>query len=248
MAEDLKVTLPDGRVVGAQLRRSSRVSVPRIRLGAQAPLHIVVPEGMRMAEASAALESKASWIAAKLDRIEDLRASADPLGLDRPGVVWLGGRALPVRNVSDARHARVVDDELRLPAPSDGEEEAVAILRWYRRTARAELRRVVHHETGRLGVACEALAVRDQRTRWGSCSPAGSLSFSWRLVMMPREIARYVVIHELLHVRTPNHSRAFWRALAVAMPGWEEQASWLRRNGDQFRRWTPSAALTLSIR
>lgn len=239
MAETLSVALPDGRLVEARLRRSARATVPRIRLGAEAPLHIVVPTDMPLDQARTALESKAPWIAAKIEGIEDLRASADPLGLDRPGVVWLDGQALAVRMVPGARIARVVDGELRVPDQGDGEEVAAAIGRWYRRTARAELRRLVDEEARRLGIVYETIAVRDQRTRWGSCSPAGTLSFSWRLVMMPREIARYVVVHELLHVRTPNHSKAFWRSLACAKPGWEEQASWLRRNGDQFRRWRP---------
>jgi predicted metal-dependent hydrolase len=238
MAEGLNVVLPDGRIVAAEVRRSARATVPRIRVGASAPLHIVVPAAMGLDEIGGALNEKASWIASKLDGIQELRASADQLDLDRPNLVWLHGKPIPVRLVWNIRAAGVVENVLCVPL-TGAETEAAAIERWYRRRARADFGKLVAEEAGRLGINCRSLAVRDQRTRWGSCSSAGNLSLSWRLVMMPPEIARYVVIHELLHVRTPNHSRAFWRSLAAAMPGWDEHAAWLRRNGEQFRRWSP---------
>jgi predicted metal-dependent hydrolase len=234
----LDVALPDGRIVTARVRPSARARMPRVRVGAQVPLHLVIPHGATAQQASSALDQKARWIADKLDAIERLRCEAVPLGLDRPGVVWLAGEAITVRQVEAGRGPRMRGGALEVTA---GEPNALreTIGRWYRRQARASLRPVVAEEAERLGIQPGRLVVRDQRTRWGSCSSAGTLSFSWRLVIAPPEVLRYVAIHELLHLRIANHSKGFWRSLGTAMPDWEVRAAWLRRHGDELRGYQP---------
>ena len=83
--------------------------------------------------------------------------------------------------------------------------------------------------------------MRDQRTRWGSCSAEANLSFNWRLVLTPPEVLEYVVIHELCHLRVANHTKAFWRLLEAALPGWQGPASWLADHGAELRAYRPSA-------
>jgi predicted metal-dependent hydrolase len=72
------------------------------------------------------------------------------------------------------------------------------------------------------------VAIRDQRSRWGSCSPRRDISLNWRLVMMPAEVRDYVLLHELAHLRVPNHSRRFWRLLDEICPSWRAARRWLR--------------------
>jgi predicted metal-dependent hydrolase len=74
------------------------------------------------------------------------------------------------------------------------------------------------------------VSVRDQRSRWGSCSPAGHICLNWRLVLMPESVRDYVLIHELMHLRRPDHSHHFWRLVARACPGYEHARRWLREN------------------
>ena len=97
-------------------------------------------------------------------------------------------------------------------------------------------------EAARLGLSYSRIAVRDQRTRWGSCSTRGTLSFSWRLALAPPEVLEYVVVHELLHLREHNHSRAFWQLLDVHRPGWRAEAGWLRMHGEELQAYTPSSS------
>ncbi len=78
-----------------------------------------------------------------------------------------------------------------------------------------------------------------------ACSRAGNLSFNWSLVLASPEGLEYVVVHELWHLREPNHAKAFWRLLDAARPGWPEQACWLRENGHELHAYEP--ALTLSV-
>jgi predicted metal-dependent hydrolase len=96
-------------------------------------------------------------------------------------------------------------------------------------------------EAAALGVSFERITIRDQRTRWGSCSSRGTLSFNWRLVLAPFEVLDYVVVHELCHLREPNHSPRFWRLVASRRPGWRAQRDWLRDFGPELLAFRPAA-------
>jgi predicted metal-dependent hydrolase len=90
-----------------------------------------------------------------------------------------------------------------------------------------------------LGVEHRAIRIRDQRSLWGSCSPRGTLSFNWRLVLAPFEVLDYVVVHELCHLREPNHSRRFWQLVERHRPHWREQRDWLREYGAELLAFEP---------
>ena len=78
------------------------------------------------------------------------------------------------------------------------------------------------------------IRIGGQRTLWGSCSPRGTLSFNWRLVLAPPEVLDYVVVHELCHLRVPNHSRRFWALVERHRPHWRQQRHWLRDYGPEL--------------
>ncbi len=103
-----------------------------------------------------------------------------------------------------------------------------------RRTARELVAMVIEDEAPALGVNYRRVAIRDQRTRWGSCSPRGTLSFNWRLALAPFEVLDYVVVHELCHLREPNHSPRFWDLVTSRRPGWKKQREWLRDYGPEL--------------
>ena len=84
------------------------------------------------------------------------------------------------------------------------------------------------------GVAVTGIAVRDQRSRWGACSRRRAITLNWRLAQMPASVRDYVILHELMHVRQPNHSRSFWREVESVCPGWRDAERWLRRHGREI--------------
>ncbi len=110
-----------------------------------------------------------------------------------------------------------------------------------RRAARELVTMVAEEEAEALGVSFSRIEVRGQRTRWGSCSARGTLSFNWRLVLAPFEVLDYVVVHELCHLREPNHSPRFWRLVAERRPGWRAQRDWLRAHGAELLAFLPDA-------
>src|SRR3954470_6755252 len=80
------------------------------------------------------------------------------------------------------------------------------------------------------GLTVARVSVRNQRWRWGSCSPKRHICLNWRLVLMPESVREYVLIHELMHLRRLDHSTTFWKLVAAACPGYEDARKWLRAN------------------
>lgn len=82
-----------------------------------------------------------------------------------------------------------------------------------------------------IGVTYGRITVRDQKTRWGSCSQTGNLNFNFRLILAPLEVLDYVVVHELCHRRQMNHSTQFWQEVAQVLPDYRKRKAWLTENG-----------------
>lgn len=84
------------------------------------------------------------------------------------------------------------------------------------------------------GLTVGRVTIRDQRSRWGSCSPRGHISLNFRLLLMPESVRDYVLVHELMHLKQADHSRRFWRLVAAACPGFREAERWLRKHGSSL--------------
>ena len=108
-----------------------------------------------------------------------------------------------------------------------------------RAAARELVTTLAESQAERIGVEYGRIRIGGQRTLWGSCSPRGTLSFNWRLALAPLEVLDYVVVHELCHLRVPNHSRRFWALVERHRPHWRRQRDWLRDNGPELLAFRP---------
>ena len=84
------------------------------------------------------------------------------------------------------------------------------------------------------GLTVTRISIRGQRSRWGSCSPKGHIALNYRLMLTPPHVREYILIHELMHLKQPDHSRTFWRHVEAACPGFRDAERWLRRHGSSL--------------
>jgi predicted metal-dependent hydrolase len=108
-----------------------------------------------------------------------------------------------------------------------------------RREARARILLIAQSEAAALGVMYERITVRDQRSRWGSCSSKGALSFNWRLVLAPHDVLDYVVVHEVCHLVEHHHGPAFWKLVERRRPQYRDSKCWLDEHGWEILAYQP---------
>ena len=111
-----------------------------------------------------------------------------------------------------------------------------------RREAQARIALIAPSEALALGVRYRRLVIRDQRSRWGSCSTKGTLSFNWRLVLTPHDVLDYVVVHEVCHLAEHNHGARFWQLVARRRPGFRDAKAWLDDHGWEVLAYRPPEA------
>jgi hypothetical protein len=198
-----------------------------LRVQPDGSVRVTIPRRGSRREGEAFLQRSRAWV----DRQQAKLASAPSRrGLGEGDVVLLGGIRTPIRvdEVPSRVTVRVGSVEASSRSPAD---VRVLVTRALRAHAERVLPLRLHGLAAGLGLHVRRVSIRNQKGRWGSCSPTGTISLNWRLVQMPPEVCDYVLVHELMHVREPNHSRRFWKHVAQACPWHLEARRWLTREG-----------------
>lgn len=209
--------------IALTVRRSARARRMTLRVSRMdGRVTLTLPQEVADSEGLAFAGSRAEWIRKHL---------ADQ---EAPQPVKFGGE-VPVlgvaRRIVPTRGKRLLLDGDNLHVPGDPEQLGRRVQVWLRHLARRELAAASDHFAQKLGVSYTKLSLRDTRSRWGSCSQAGRLMYSWRLVMAPHEVLSYVAAHEVAHLRQMNHSRAFWQLVEEIYGPPDRAKNWLRLQG-----------------
>lgn len=123
----------------------------------------------------------------------------------------------------------------RIDNVSSNKPEDSALVNKHKKYARKIFEAKVAYYNQFTGGNYTSITIRDQKTRWGSCSGRGTLSFNWRLILAPPEILDYVVVHELCHLTHMNHSKEFWELVESVIPDYKTKRKWLKENGHTLR-------------
>ena len=234
--------LPGGSLE-CTVRRSARARHLRVTVDPRHAAIIVVParaarnrgEAERLAESFIA--EREPWLRRHLDRQARQREEIASMGPPRDGGLFrFRGETHRLRVVAAGRRRSTVSreggdagDELVVRVGASDRRNLDAILEsWLREKARVAIHREIERHATALNVAPVAVTIRDTRTRWGSCSRARRLSFSWRLVLAPPEALETVVVHELAHLRVFGHGPGFWAIVASRRPDHRIWRRWLR--------------------
>jgi predicted metal-dependent hydrolase len=207
-----------------RVRRSDRARRVRVSVDARGEVEVVLPRRSPERAAAAAIVELRPWIDRRLEEAGAVRAALAARGATLPYL----GRTLALRPESGRRRVHRRDDDLLVPGDAGA---PAAIERWYRRAAQREITPRLDAAVATLGTSYSKLTIRNQRTRWGSCSATGAMSFNWRLLLAPEPVLDYVVWHEACHLRVMDHSTVFWTLVARHCPDYEDHRRWLRRHG-----------------
>jgi predicted metal-dependent hydrolase len=228
----------DGAVHLVRLRRHRQARRYTLRVVAVTREAVLtMPPRGSFREAREFAEKHGAWIAARLDRLP--RAAPFEHGVEIPlrGVV----HAIAHRRSARGTVWTETDREGRRLLCVAGHAAHVArrITDHLKREAKRDLEAAVARYTDRLGVKVKVrrISIRDQVSRWGSCSTSGALSFSWRLVLAPRFVLDYLAAHEVAHIVEMNHSTRFWRLLGRICPDMERAKAWLDVHGTDLHRY-----------
>lgn len=209
--------------------RSLRARHYRLTLRKDGVAVATVPARGSEREARAFVEQHRGWLA---------RARARHARKPRVAEVWTvgthvlwRGELTEIRSASAGEHPAVclAADVFRVPSP-EGDLRARLEAQFARR-AKIELPARTWELAAETGADVKHVTVRNQRSRWGSCSAGGTISLNWRLVQTPDSVRDYIIYHELMHRREMNHSARFWARVQEVCPWWRDAEKWLKRNG-----------------
>ncbi|WP_026615266.1 M48 family metallopeptidase [Ensifer aridi] len=218
-----------GKVLPLTIRQNARATRMTLRIepGGRA-LKLTIPTGLPDREVNAFLTRHQGWLMTKLARF------SGESELEHGGTILIRGVAHRIERTGRLRgltEAVVVDDEAVLRVGGAEEHLRRRVADYLKREARGELERLVGVYAGRIGRRARSLSLKDTRSRWGSCSAEGDLSFSWRIAMAPPKVIAYLAAHEVAHLQEMNHGPDFWALCERLCPDAKNAKHWLKRNG-----------------
>ena len=219
----------DSGIVAVTLRRHARARNYTLRLKSAtgAPV-LTMPKRGSLRQARAFLDRHAGWLLREMDKLP----KSEPI---------VDGATIPLRGIPHRiRHAPGRRGTVAVETGDDGAALVVSgnaahlrrrTIDFLKREAKRDLEPLVMGYAEALGVAATSIRLRDQTSRWGSCTATGRLSFSWRLIMAPPFVLDYLAAHEVAHLREMNHSRRFWRIVEQLCPHTRQARAWLKSEG-----------------
>lgn len=216
----------EGRAVPLTIRRHPRARNLILRIEPKIGPIVTIPWHTSFEEGIDLVKRKSVWLLRQLDAIPTLVPFVEG------AVVPLLGTERIVRHDPQSRRpVRVTETEFQVSGQT--EHLARRLTDWFRQEAKRVIGERVEEKTLFLGRPYRRITIRDTRSRWGSCTEDGSLSFCWRLMMLPESVLDYVVAHEVAHLKELDHSPAFWQTVKTLTVDSDRAQAWLKVHGER---------------
>jgi len=216
-----------------QLIRSKRRKTIALIIDKDGQLIVRAPVYTSDGQIKRIVREKSAWIQRKQHEVKTKPAAARPKRFQVGEIFYYLGRGYPLEISMRRKPLLILNGSFNL-ADCAHKDAPQVFKEWYRERCREIITKRAAFHAQRLSLRYQRIRITSARTRWGSCSSKGNLNFSWRLVMAPLEVIDYVVVHELCHLKEPNHSNKFWTRVAAAMPDYRAHRRWLKDNGQKF--------------
>jgi len=195
-------------------------------------LTVRAPKRAAMTDINSFIREKAPWIERTREKLKSIPVIPKKQFTDGEKFPFLG-ELYELELVKPQRPALRFDGRFQLGYTSQKRGEQV-FTRWYKEKALTVISERVSIFSEKHGFLPKGIRITSARTRWGSCSPDGTLNFTWRLILAPLDVIDYVVVHELVHLRVKDHSSRFWKIVQELAPEYRLQRKWLREHGEKL--------------
>lgn len=198
-------------------------------------LEIIAPNKFPKSDIKQILEDKSNWIIKKILHLAAIKANPTNKSITHGAAVLYLGQTYTLHFTEASNHSNSIqlhDQKIFINFLSKNTASAEPMLKqWYIDQARALLITKTALWANVINVHPQRITIKEQKTRWGSCSSKCNINYNWRIIMAPPEVIDYLVIHELCHLRVPNHSSLFWQEVGKFSPNCKEHRKWLKNNG-----------------
>ncbi len=209
--------------------RTNRKKTASIKI-VDGSVQVIVPRKLSNARVAELIEKRTPWIRQKLRQQSETVVLKPKEYVSGESFTHLG-RNYRLKLVSGGlREVRLKGGYLELGVSKGTKDGDIrnALVRWYEEHAIERLTEKTVRYAKIMDVAPNSIVARDYKSRWGSCSPQGDISYNWRIIIAPHHIVDYVVVHELCHMQHPNHSPAYWNSVKRVMLDYKESRQWLK--------------------
>ncbi len=220
-----------GKTIPYTLKRSHKAKLIWLDIKRQTGLTVTVPQYYNILRLSEYLQKNTHWILTNYEKYCPDTLSCTAVPVQPVNTVSFLGKSLKVmqnRNGHGRTAVTLEQNKLVVSLHSSGANlSSEELANWLKAQAIRLIKDKVKMFSRRMGLVYNRVVIRDQRSRWGSCSCLKNLNFNWRLIMAPEPVLDYVIIHELCHLKEMSHSKKFWDLVAQYCPHWHEHRDWL---------------------
>ncbi|TWH49380.1 M48 family metallopeptidase [Sporomusa sp. KB1] len=235
----------NGQNITYTIRMDKRRKAIQLRILPSAVVEIVTPGKLTQSEIEHIFTAKNKWLSKRLDKLASLAENPVNQQLESGSQLLYKGEPHTLTILPGSTKVELVllpcELQLQLPQNYADHQQAAAIVEqivkaWLVDQAGSLFLDKTKQWAAVIGVRPAKITIRDQKTRWGSCSSLGNINYNWRIIMAPLWVTDYLVIHELCHMLVPNHSAKFWEQVSRFSPNYQECRKWLTDNGKLLSR------------
>jgi len=232
----------DDKKISYTLRKTRRKTIG-ISIDMKGEVRVSAPVGVSEKQICEAVQKKAGWIAKKVNEAIEMNSNVvlkEFVSGEKFSYLGKDYTLEVLEKDSGKAEVRMKDDSVFVYITrgysGESRKQAVkeALIKWYRQRFSEVVSQRMEKYSLQLQVAPRRVVIKDQKTRWGSCSQKGNINLNWRLIMAPLPVIDYVVVHELCHLKVMNHSKSFWKLVESILPDCYDRRRWLKINGKRL--------------
>jgi len=217
-----------GRRISLAVVRNLRARHYLLRLRPDGSARLTIPRHGSAAEGRRFAERNTEWVAGQLEKLAARPAEVQPWRMGT--AILLRGELVKIEAGINGHTGAIQFGDVHLAVPEAGDDLRPRITKHLWHLASAELRARTLELAAAQQISVQRVTVRNQRSRWGSCSRRGAISLNWRLIQVPPFVRDYIILHELMHRRQMNHSARFWQEVERVCPDYQTAEKWLKQH------------------